>query len=182
MKNRYLLLLLIIVIVTVAYLYFSSKMINYKISRIAKYDKTIKTEQEKLNSAKVLNEQLQEVSKVIINSMTLKKQINVDEVNSFVKKLADLADRYQIAVHSLTPKFVDTGGRFLIEQEYTMQLECTYVQIGNFLSDLESYDNLMNVKTFVVRPMKSDNLAVDGLETHYKITLQLSTYKIVKEV
>ena len=55
--------------------------------------------------------------------MTEKKEIKADEVNSFVKKLADLADKYKIAVHNLTPKFVDTSGLNLIEQEYTLQTQ-----------------------------------------------------------
>ncbi len=63
MKRKYLYLLLLIAITAVAFFYFSNDTISAKTRRISAYDRRIKQEQEKLNSAKVLNEQLQLVQK-----------------------------------------------------------------------------------------------------------------------
>ncbi len=183
MRNRYLTLLCAMILIGFLFFYFSSTTVTEKISKIKKLDKRIKAQQEKLNSAKVLNEQLQEVAKVIQNSITDENQYTPDESNSYVKKLADLADKYQIAVHSMTPKSISSVNRNYAEQLYTMELNCTFVQLGQFLSDLEAFDHILNVKTLDVRPLNNDADTVyeDELVTHYKVTLELSTLKIVKE-
>ena len=183
MKQKYLILLLVMFIVAAGFVISSTKMIKSKIKLIEKYDRTIKVEQEKLNSAKVLNQELNQVSKVIMNTMSKEKGFSAEEVNTYVKELADLADKYKIAVHSLFPKFIDAGEKHIQEQQYTLELDCTYIQIGQFLTDLEALDNIQKIDTFSVRPMrKESNMEYDdNQETHYKITLQLSTYKIVKE-
>jgi len=184
MKRKYLYLLLLIAITAVAFFYFSNDTISAKTRRISAYDRRIKQEQEKLNSAKVLNEQLQLVSKVIMNSMTSEKDFSSDEVNSFIKILADLADKYQIAVHSLFPKVVSSLSRHYLEQLYTMELNCTFIQMGQFLGDLESFDHIIKVKTLDVRPIDTDLKETATGEipaTRYRVTIELSVYKIVKE-
>ena len=185
MREKYLILFCVMILTALCFFYFSTNNIKAKSKKIIAYDKRIKIEQEKLNSAKVLNEQLQEVSKVIFKSMTKKAEFTPDEVNSFIKKLADLADRYEIAVLSIYPKVISTTKKHLIEQQYTLSLSCTYVQMGQFLSKLESFDHIINVKTLDVNPLKEDKKEGSdetGNVTRYKVTLELSTYKIIKEV
>lgn len=184
MRRKYLYLLLLISITAVAFFYFSNDTISAKTRKIGAYDRRIKQEQEKLNSAKVLNEQLQLVSKVIMNSMTSEKKFSSDEVNSFIKILADLADKYQIAVYSLFPKVISSLSRYYLEQLYTMELNCTFIQMGQFLGDLESFDHIIKVKTLDVRPVDTDfkeTITGEAPATRYKVTIELSVYKIVKE-
>jgi Tfp pilus assembly protein PilO len=183
MKQKYLLLLCLMILSAVLFFYFSNDLINSKIKLVGRYDKRIKVEQEKLNSAKVLNEQLQEVSKVIENSISEDDKFTSDEANAFIKRLADLADKYKIAVHSMVPKVITTLSRRYAEQLYTMELNCTFLQLGEFLSDLESFDHIIKVRTIDVRPLTDDKktLYEGSQETHYKVTLELSTFKIVKE-
>lgn len=183
MKQRYLTLFCAMILIAFLFFYFSSTTIEGKITKIKRFDKRIKVQQEKLNSAKVLNEQLQQVAKVIQNSITDEDKYTPEESNRYVKKLADLADRYQIAVHSMTPKSISSVSRNYAEQLYTMELNCTFIQLGQFLSDLEAFDYILNVKTLDVRPLSGDRDTVyqDELVTHYKVTLELSTLKIVKE-
>ncbi|MBN2461639.1 MAG: type 4a pilus biogenesis protein PilO [Candidatus Cloacimonetes bacterium] len=183
-KHKYLILACVMILVTLCFFYFTGSMISNKIKEINRVDNKIRVEQEKLNSAKVLNEQLQEVSKVIVNSITKDRSYSSEETNAFIKKLADLADRYKIAVNTLVPKEIDSYGSKYIEHLYTMELDCTFIQMGQFLSDLESFDNIIKIKTLDVRPLSQDkkNVAVDlEQETRYKVTLELSTFKIVKE-
>ena len=182
MSRNYLILLALMIITSLLFFFLSSSTIDSKLNKIEKYDNRIKIEQEKLNSAKVLNRELQEVSKVIYNSMIEKKERNPDEVNMFIKRLADLADKYQIAVHSLFPKISDTSRRF-IEQQYIMELNCSFVQLGKFLTDLESFDYIIKINTFEVQPLTSEKLIsnIEETVTRYKVILELSTFKIIKE-
>jgi archaellum biogenesis ATPase FlaH len=184
MKQHYLLLLCLMILSIICFYYFSSTSVNKKIHLISRYDEEIKTEQDKLNSAKVLNEQLQEVSKSIIQTMTTEDTFNADEINDFVKTLATLADQYEIGVTSMSPKSVSTSMKYLLEQQYTLILNCTFIQMGQFLSQLESFDNITKIKVFDVTPISLDRKegAVAQEITRYQVTLELSVFKIIKEV
>lgn len=183
MRQKYLILLSLMILISILFFYFSSEIISSKVKRIARLDRRIKVEQEKLNSAKVLNEQLQQFSKVIMNSISDEDKFTTDEANAFVKKLADLADLYKIAVRSIVPKVITTVSRKYAEELYTLELNCTFVQMGQFLTDLESFDNIIKVKTLDVRPQSVDKKAIydEKQVTHYRVTLEISAFKIVKE-
>ncbi len=180
MKQKYLALLFIIILTAILFFYISSKTIAKKIDLIESYDEEIKKKQEQLNSAKVLNEQLKEVSKVIMNSMTQEKHFSSEEVNDFVKQIANLADRYKIPIHAISPKFVDSGSRSLVEHQYGFMLNCTYVQLGQFLTELESFDQIIKITNLDVSPISTDK-SDSNIETRYRVGIELSTYKIIKE-
>lgn len=188
MEKKYLFLLFLMIIMALLFFYEGSRLIADKIDRISKYDKAIKEKQEILNSAKVLNEQLEEVSKVVLNSITQKKKFKPEEINTFVNRLADLADKYKIAVHSLSPKPIKNDKKHLLEHNYSMEMLCTYVQLGRFLTDLESFDYIIHINTLEIKPSNKDldkesiQSEVAAEETIYKLILELSTYKVVKEV
>ncbi|MBT3756543.1 MAG: type 4a pilus biogenesis protein PilO [Candidatus Cloacimonetes bacterium] len=183
MKQRYLLLLFVMILSTLCFFYFSTNSVNSKIDKIDDYDEAIKEEQEKLNSAKVLNDQLQGVSKVIKKSMTSDSEFAIDDVNEFVQKLAALTDKYKISIDSVYPKVVSSNQSYLVEQEYTLSVACTFIQMGKFLSELESFDHIIKIKTLDVRPMKEDKNSSfeEILETRYKVTFELSVFMIIKE-
>jgi len=181
MKNKYLILLFVVIFTAVGFFYFSITSMNEDLDTIKKYDKAIKKQQEKLNSAKVLNEQLKEVSKVILNSMTEESKYSPEEVNTFVKQMADLADKYQIAVNSISPKVVNNALSKRIEQQYIMELDCTFVKLGKFLTELERIDSIIKVNTLEIRSLGTEGNSDLSTETRYKINLDLSTYKILKE-
>ena len=184
MQQKYLILLCAIILTAMCFFYLSSKSISAKMVKINLYDKNIKVEQEKLNSAKVLNEQLAEISKIIFQSMTDEGEFSSEEVNTFIKKLTDMADKYKIAVHAIFPKVVSSTSTYLVEQQYTMILNCTFVQMGRFLSEMESFDNIIKIKTLDITPLSRDRNDDNGdieTATRYKVTLELSTLKIIKE-
>ncbi|RLC54406.1 MAG: hypothetical protein DRH89_09555 [Candidatus Cloacimonadota bacterium] len=182
-KQRYLLLLFVMILSTLCFFYFSTNSIKTKIKKIDSYDEAIKVEQEKLNSAKVINDQLQEVSKVIMLSMTNEKEFAIEDVNAFVRQLADLADKYKISIDSLSPKVVSSDKSYLVEQEYTLSVVCTFIQMGQFLSELESFDHIIKLNTLDVRPMKEDKTKTfdEIIDTRYKVTFELSVFMIIKE-
>ncbi len=182
-KQRYLLLLFVMILSTICFFYFSTNSIKTKIEKIDKYDEAIKVEQEKLNSAKVINDQLQEVSKVIMRSMTNEKEFAIEDVNAFVRQLANLADKYKISIDSLSPKVVSSDKSYLVEQEYSLSVVCTFIQMGQFLSELESFDHIIKLNTLDVRPVKEDKTQTfdEIIDTRYKVTFELSVFMIIKE-
>ena len=116
--------------------------------------------------------------------MTDQGEFSSEEVNTFIKKLTDMADKYKIAVHSISPKVVSTTSNYLVEQQYTLILNCTFVEMGQFLSEMESFDNIIKIKTLDITPLKKDKKGDNGdteIATRYKVTLELSTLKIIKE-
>ena len=183
-KQRYLLLLFVMILSTICFFYFSTNSVKAKIVKIDKYDEAIKEEQEKLNSAKVINDQLQEVSKVIMLSMTNEKEFAIEDVNAFVRQLASLADKYKISIDSLSPKVVSSDKSYLVEQEYTLSVVCTFIQMGQFLSELESFDYIIKLNTLDVRPVKEDKTQTfdEIIDTRYKVTFELSVFMIIKEI
>jgi len=185
MRQQYLVLLAVMILVAILFFHFSSMIISNKIDRIDRYDERIKLEQEKLNSAKVLNEQLRQVSRVILGSITTERRYDADEIGTFTKQLYDMADKYKFAIHSFSHKDISSLSGNFLEHLYTIELNCTFVQLGKFLTDLEAMDSIIRIKTLDVDPYatrgKSEAINI-GEETRYKVTIELSTFKIIKEV
>ena len=116
--------------------------------------------------------------------MTNEKEFAIEDVNAFVKKLADLADKYKISIDSVSPKVVASYKSHLVEQKYTLSVVCTFIQMGQFLSELESFDHIIKVNTLDVRPVKEDKNTIfdEIIDTRYKVTFELSVFMIIKEV
>ncbi len=181
MKQKYLIFLLIIIVGSFFILSTTGMMVKKQIKSINKIDKKIKLNQEKLNSAKVLNQELSQVSKIIANTLTANKELSVTEANQFVKELADVCDRYRISVLSLFPRISYSSNKVL-EQQFTIEIECTYVQLGQFLTSLEAYDYILKVNMLDIKPVSGNKeiQKLDG-ETLYRVTIEVSIFKIVKE-
>jgi Tfp pilus assembly protein PilO len=179
MKQKYLILSLVMILVAVAFFIMSSSMISKKISKASELDK---------NSAKVMNQQLSQFALIIDNSLTKQKSFSPTEVNTFVKNLADLADQNQIAVLAIYPKEVQSGLN-LVEQQYIMELNTSYVQLGQFLSNLEALDNIVKINTLDVMPLtEADTGKSTKAKTstgpriaRYKVAIELSVFKVQKE-
>ncbi|PID28701.1 MAG: hypothetical protein CSB55_03995 [Candidatus Cloacimonadota bacterium] len=184
LKQKYTLLILFSILLTAVLISWGGTLTKKRIRQIKRIDKKIKTQQEMLNSAKVLNNQLQQVSKVIKNSITNEEHFSAEEVNDFVEHLAQIADEYHIAVAGVIPKETFTNSnRTLLEEQYNLELQATYVQLGLFLSRLESLDHILKVKTLDVRPASINNEIVseNSDETVYRVILELISAKIKKE-
>lgn len=190
MKQKYLILTLVMILIAALFFTISSSMIGKKLAKVDELDKKIKSAQEKLNSSKIMDQQLSQFSLIIDNSLTKDKSFTHEEVNAFVKNLADLADQNQIAVLAIYPKQI-SGGLNVVEQQYILELNTTYIQLGRFLSNLEALDNIVKIKTLDVMPLTSVEASQSKKKTdspeaskvaRYKVALELSVYKVHKEV
>ncbi len=182
MKERYLVLILLMVLITV--LIFSASVSNIQngIKKAKEYDNQIKIAQEKLNSARIMNEQLSQFSLIIDNSLSKSGTFTVEEINSFKQRIGELAHERKIAINKLSDsnKFSLPG---LIETTYNLELEGSFVQMGQFLSDLEALDNIIKIHYIDITPAAThDNVKTEDVAvSKYRIMIELSIFKVKKE-
>lgn len=184
MRERYYILILVIILSAVIFLTIGGNNLKRNLSQIEAYDNKIKTAQEKLNSARILEEQLSQFSLVIDNSLTKESSFSFDEINQFKTYIGDMANQSAISINRLSDsnKFSTPG---LIETTLNMELEATYVQAGQFISALESMDHLVKIHALDIAPAqtltKKDTTVASG-PNRYKITIEMSIFKVKKEV
>src|SRR5690554_7603181 len=100
MKDRYLILIGAIAVVTFFFFFSANSLINNRITEIRRVDRNIRRAQERLNSAKVMDGQLSQVSRVIDNTLVNERVFTAEEINYFVRYLAEIADRYRSEEHT----------------------------------------------------------------------------------
>ena len=86
MREKYIVFILGMVLLTIAFFMLASSVIDGNESKINQLDKKIKTAQEKLNSARIMDEQLSQFSLIIDNIMSREKSFSFDEINEIKKK------------------------------------------------------------------------------------------------
>jgi|GEM_PF-185573 len=190
MKERYLIVLLGIILLSFVFFYSGSLMMNSKMKEISKYDKKIAKAIEQLNSAQVLNKELSGVAQVIRNSITdaETEKFSATEINQFANQLAAFADSLKIPVESLSPKESYSPGK-VMEHQFTLVLTCTYVQLGQFITKLERTDKIIRIDAIDVTPLRQekktlqeqDSAVQEEEQTRYRVTLELSLFKVRKE-
>jgi Tfp pilus assembly protein PilO len=92
-----------------------------------------------------------------------------------------MANNNRITINKLSDanKFAIPG---LVETTYNMELEGTYVQMGQFIADLEALDNIIKIHYIDITPAQTAGKGKDaGGISRYRITLELSIYKVAKE-
>jgi len=187
MKEKYLIFLGIIAVVAVIFFYTANNMISSKLETISRIDRAIRKDQERLNSAKVMDEQLSQVSKVIENTLLneQRRTFTAPEINTFVRTFAELADKHKIAVYSSLPRPVYSSTN-LVEHQFTMDIMCTYVQLGRFLTEIEAMDHIIKVNTIDTKPVSGEGVSLEDniesdVQTQYRVIIELSAFKIIKE-
>ncbi|MEN6444625.1 MAG: type 4a pilus biogenesis protein PilO [Candidatus Cloacimonas sp.] len=182
MRNKYLIFVLCILLITILFFVFTINNVNANRSKIKELDSKIKTAQEQLNSARIMNQQLSQFSMIIDNSLTREPSFSFDEINAFKTTIGKMADQRNIAINKLSDsnKFTLQG---LVETTYTMELEASYVQIGQFISDLESMDNIIKIHSLDISPLAASekDVAAENGPNRYRVSLELSVFKVKRE-
>lgn len=150
---------------------------------VERYDAKIKTTLEKLNSAMLMDEQLEGFSEIINNSLTTKDKFSVDELNEFKIRIDKLRDdnRMKLIKISDANKFTEAG---LIETTYNMELEGSFQQAGQFLSELEKLKHIIKIQYLDISPSQISGKDADKVGAginKYRITLEMSIFKAKKE-
>ena len=181
MRERYLVLILVMLVATVSFVMLSGRSMDKNLRAIRSLDASIKTTQEQLNSARLLDQELSQFARIIENSLSRDSKFSFDEINDFKTTIGDMAHQRKIEINKLS----DTSKHSLpnlIETTYNLELEATFVQIGQFISDLEAQDNIIKVQTLDISPAQQTGDETPGADSRYRVLLELSIFKVKKEV
>ncbi|MCB5271450.1 MAG: type 4a pilus biogenesis protein PilO [Candidatus Cloacimonetes bacterium] len=183
MREKYFALIIVMLAATVAFILLTTRTLDANMREIRNLDDRIKTTQEQLNSARIMDQELSQFARIIDNSLTRTPQFSFEEINSFKAKIGEIAHERHISINKLS----DTNKWSLpnlIETTFNLELEATYVQIGQFISDLESQDNIIKIQTLDISPAQMTDKDVQSANTasRYRVILELSMFKVKKEV
>lgn len=180
MREKYLVLIMVMIIATAVFVMLSGRTLDKNNRAVFSLDEKIKVSQEQLNSARILDQELSQFARIIENSLSRQSQFSFDEINDFKTKIGELAHQRKITINKLS----DTNKwalPHLIESTYNLELEATFVQIGQFISDLESQDNIIKIQSLDISPVQVTGDESAGADSRYRIQIELSIFKVKKE-
>ena len=180
MKEKYLLFIVGMILVTILFFWVANTNLKKNITEIERYDKRIKTSLEKLNSAMLMDAQLSQFKEILDNTLTTNARFTIDELNDFRREIERLRDNNKMKLIRIsdTNKYNEPG---LLEHTYSLELEGTFQQMGKFISDLEAQNYIIKIQYLDVSPTQVSGKTDPNAPNTYKITMELSIYKVKKE-
>jgi len=180
MKEKYLLFIVGMILVTILFFWVANTNLKKNITEIERYDKRIKTSLEKLNSAMLMDAQLSQFKEILDNTLTTNERFSIDELNDFRREIERLRDNNKMKLIRIsdTNKYNEPG---LLEHTYSLELEGTFQQMGKFISDLEAQNYIIKIQYLDVSPTQVSGKTDPNAPNTYKITMELSIYKVKKE-
>jgi len=149
-RNIILVILSILFIITNSLLY--SYIYDYKYDLIIDLEDEQKIVNEKFITAQILSEKLNNVYNVFEQNLA---NDNNDPKNKeanmvFLKDLTDVLEKLDIKLLQIEP-----GGKkkigFLTYIPYTMELKCTYEEIGKLITELEASNRLITIEDLIIK-------------------------------
>ena len=149
-RNIILVILSILFIITNSLLY--SYIYDYKYDLIIDLEDEQKIVNEKFITAQILSEKLNNVYNVFEQNLA---NDNSDPKNKeanmmFLKDLTDVLEKLDIKLLQIEP-----GGKkkigFLTYIPYTMELKCSYEEIGKLITELEASNRLITIEDLVIK-------------------------------
>lgn len=183
MREKYLAFILGMILISVLFFMLVGNSLKKNISEVDSYDKKIKTTLEKLNSAMIMDEQLSQFREILDNSLTKDNRFSVDELNSFQRQIERLRDQNQMKLVKISDsnKFAEAG---MIETTYNIELQGTFRQMGQFISELEAQNHIIKIQYLDVSPVQATEKTAGNspnAENIYRITMEISIFKVKKE-
>jgi Tfp pilus assembly protein PilO len=180
MKEKYLLFIVVMILVTILFFWIANTNLKKNSTEIERYDKNIKTTLEKLNSAMLMDAQLSQFKEILDNSLTTSDRFSIDELNDFQREIERLRENNKMKLIRIsdTNKYNQPG---LLEHTYNIELEGTFQQMGKFISDLEAQNYIIKIQYLDVSPTQVSGKTDPNAPNTYKITMELSIYKVKKE-
>ena len=138
---------------------------------------------EQLISAQILASRVEEVYTLFEENLALSKQDSLADDASlpFMKNLMEMVNLHGITLLNIKPKPRVEKSKY-IAAPYEVIMQCTYEQLGKFMSDLEKSPRLVTVDEFNVKNgierIKSNASEMDLREQI--IEIHLSTLTMVK--
>ena len=102
MREKYLVLILVMLAATVAFVMLSGRSLDKNLLEVRSLDERIKTSQEQLNSARLLDQELSQFARIIENSLSKDNKFSFDEINDFKTTIGELAHQRRISIDKLS--------------------------------------------------------------------------------
>ncbi len=183
MREKYLAFVLGMVLVSIIFFMLAGNSLKKNLADIGTYDKKIKEALQKQNSAITMDRQLEGFREIITNTLTTGKKFTPEELNSIYVEIDRLREQNQLKLIKMTPsnKFTEAG---LVETTYTMELRGTFRDMGQFVSELEALNRIIKIQELAVSPSQAtekNKAESSSGENIYRINLELSVFKVIKE-
>jgi Tfp pilus assembly protein PilO len=183
MKEKYLIFILGMILISVLFFMIAGNSLKKNTSEVDRYDTRIKATLEKLNSSLIMEEQLSQFKEILDNSLTTSDKFSVDEMNEFQKEIERLRDENKMKLVKISDsnKFAEAG---MIETTYSLELQGTFQQMGQFISALEAQNHIIKIQYLDVSPAQITDKNViqnPNAPNTYRITMELSIFKVKKE-
>ena len=184
--QKEILLILLLIVITVGFWYYGSNILNNKLSEIDRLDEEIARKQEELISAEIINQELDEVVKLIERNLASSEGDSLlkEDTIPFLKYLTPIMKKYEIVLLGIEPKLADItiADRF-VRTPYSLKILCTFSQFGQFLSTLERSERLSSVEEFTINNEVSELFTPKPNRTleQHEISMLVTTVTLLKE-
>ncbi|MBL7073779.1 type 4a pilus biogenesis protein PilO [candidate division KSB1 bacterium] len=143
----------------------------------------IKARTEKLISAQILAQQLDQVAKLIERNLALSAQdiLAEDASMPFLTSLTSIMDQLGITLLALEPK-PKINFKGYVKTPYELKIKCSFRQFGQFVNRLEKSERLITVEEFEVDNSveRSDRDREPGKLDHHVMEMAISTLTLIK--
>jgi Tfp pilus assembly protein PilO len=166
-----------------SFYYYQKYVYTKKPAKIRELDKAIQVENEKLITAQIIANELQQVTKLIEGNLAQSARDSLAEDASmpFMDQVTDILRKYDIHLKSIEPGHKKNFADY-IQTPYTMEIEANYKALVSFLNDLEKTNRLVTVDNLdlVSNIKRVQQLAKDGRIDIRPITITISTLTLLK--
>ena len=183
MKKILLLLLIALIFGGGFWLYYNMVYVKLPV-QIAELDRQIQAENEKLISAEILSQELDLVAQLIERNLATSAQDSLAEDASmpFLNYVTNLLRQLDIKLITLEPKKRRTQLDH-IKTPYALSVECSYVEFGKLVTELEKSERLISVESFIVdngfRRASASETRTRALEDRL-FEMEISTLTLIK--
>jgi len=183
MAKRNAILALLTMLLTVGFWVSHAWMISEKPNNLLELEDELIELNEQLISAQILVSRVEEVYTLFEENLALSKQDSLADDASlpFMKNLMEMVNLHGITLLNIKPKPRVEKPKY-IAAPYEIIMQCSYEQLGKFMSDLEKSPRLVTIDEFNIKNgierIKSNASEMDLREQ--VIEIHLSTLTMVK--
>jgi len=183
MKKNLVMLLILALFGGGAWVYHHFVFAEYP-QQIRGFDRSIQLRDEKLISAQIIHSQLDLVANLIEKNLAISKTDSLAEDASlpFLEYITNILSGLDIKLVKLEPAKKSARLDY-VRTPYTLTLEASYKQLGQFVNQLEKSERLITLEQFEVdnAVRKSGSQVERGKLDAHEMILRISTLTLIKQ-
>lgn len=197
MKDKYLALSVGVILLAGLFFVMGSVLVRKQLAEVERLDIQTRSTLGKLNSARIMEQQLSRFGSILTQSLTSDQAFSEDELKNFNQELEGLIRQNQLEKFLFDPakknSWLETGNKYpepgMIETTFSFQLTGTFAQLGQFVSELEALDQVVKIRYLDVSPAppeepglteESEQAMDPGVGDLYRLAVEFSLLKVVK--